>query len=175
MYFFWYILSPCISHVYCSGFNSATSWEFRGHWNLAPSNLLYRRRKPSPSQRSPLILSSFLPQKRKRTFLQSSAIPWEKPCACESRWAACWRNLRPEPPGIQGAAWLAHLRRWRPETWCLLCPRRLWAVCESSGKTRRMLQGQKRLGKKSPYQHCQFRKILFRQNDWGLCSRHLED
>ncbi len=41
----------------------------RGHWNFPDSNLLYRRRNPSPSQRSPFILSFFRPQKRKSVFI----------------------------------------------------------------------------------------------------------
>lgn len=58
--------NPCISILYCSGVISMASFLLRGHRNEPLYNLLYTRRKPSPSQMSPLILSDFLPQKTDR-------------------------------------------------------------------------------------------------------------
>ena len=65
-FFFGIIVSPCISHWYCSNVISFTSSAVRGHWYLPASALLYTRQKPSSSHTSPLNLSLFLPQNRNR-------------------------------------------------------------------------------------------------------------
>ena len=72
--FFWWMDSPSISHLYCWGVSSMTSLSSFGQLNLPPSNLLYMRRNPSPSQRSAFSLSLFLPQKRKRLFSKGSRL-----------------------------------------------------------------------------------------------------
>ena len=51
---------------YCSGVISSASSFVRGQLNAPSSSLLYKSRKPSPSQTSPLIRSVRLPQNRNR-------------------------------------------------------------------------------------------------------------
>lgn len=58
------ICSPSMSHRYCCGVRLRTSFSLLGHWYTPCSNLLYSRRKPSPSQYKPLSRSRRLPQNR---------------------------------------------------------------------------------------------------------------
>ena len=70
--------SPSISHRYCWCVIVLTSSLFFGHRNLPSSNLLYKRRNPSPSQYKPLILSFFLPQNRNNVLVNGL----RSNCAC---------------------------------------------------------------------------------------------
>ena len=67
------IVSPSINHLYCCGVIFLTSSILLGHLNFPASSLLYKSRKPSPSQRSPFILSFFLPQKRKSVLVRKGS------------------------------------------------------------------------------------------------------
>ncbi len=60
------IANPFISHSNCLGDKRLASAEWRGHLKCPDSIRLVKRRKPSPSQTSPLILLARMPQKRKR-------------------------------------------------------------------------------------------------------------
>ena len=62
-------LNPCINWWYCSLVISTASHSERGHLKVPMLIRLYSKRKPSPSQTSPLILSGFLPQNRNNVFL----------------------------------------------------------------------------------------------------------
>ena len=72
------ILSPSRSHRLCCVVSSNASVSLRGHWNFPLSSLLYRSRKPSPSQSNPLMRSHRLPQHRNNAVLYGSS--------CSSAW-----------------------------------------------------------------------------------------
>lgn len=73
------ISSPCISIRYWSFVIAIASSAVLGHRKEPLSSLLYRRRNPSPSHRSTLILSFLLPQKRKIVFLSyGSSVYWKR-------------------------------------------------------------------------------------------------
>ena len=73
------ISSPCISIRYWSSVIAIASSAVLGQRKEPLSNLLYRRRNPSPSHRSALILSFLLPQKRKSVFLSyGSSVYWKR-------------------------------------------------------------------------------------------------
>lgn len=69
------MVSPSISHRNCFGVRVCTSEADRGHWNFPCSSLLYRSKKPSFSQTSPLIRSVFRPQNRYRVSGTNGLFP----------------------------------------------------------------------------------------------------
>ena len=67
------ILSPSRSQRLCCVVSSNASVSLRGHWNFPLSSLLYRSRKPSPSQSNPLMRSHRLPQNKNNAVLYGSS------------------------------------------------------------------------------------------------------
>ena len=63
------IFSPSRSQRLCCVVSSNASVSLRSHWNFPLSSLLYRSRKPSPSQSNPLIRSHRLPQNKNNAVL----------------------------------------------------------------------------------------------------------
>ena len=66
------IFSPSRSQRLCCVVSSNASVSLRSHWNFPLSSLLYRSRKPSPSQSNPLIRSHRLPQNKNNAVLYGS-------------------------------------------------------------------------------------------------------